>query len=104
MDPAAVGPSITAMSTGLGTFTTMLPNMSDVRRSSPDSVSMCAELRHSEMVAGAITLGAGVILSAITKSPTPAYVAFAVIVGLVVMYEHALRTPPAEMTTTTEAK
>ena len=99
MDPSAIGPSITAMSTGIGAFGSMLPRLSDVRKTNPgDDPTTTADVRHGEVVAVVITVGVGVLMSALTKSNVPTYVALAVAIGLVLVYESTLRSIPTENT------
>lgn len=95
MDPTTVGPAITAMSTGLGTFGSFMPRLSDVRKADPRTdTATAADVRHGELMAVGVTVGVGVIISSLTKSAVPTYVAVAVALGLVLMYEHTLRSTP----------
>lgn len=90
MDPA--GAAITAMSTGLGTFGSFLPRLSDVRKTDPmNDAESIRDVRHGEVMAVVVTVGAGIVLTALTKSNVPTYTALAVALGLVLVYETSLR-------------
>lgn len=97
-----VGPASLALGQGVGAFSMFLPRLSDVRKTDPATDhSMVADVRVGEIAAVALTVGVGAVITALTKDNTPIIVSLVVAVGLVVIYETALRRErPMEQTAT----
>lgn len=85
------GPAAMAVSQTVGSFSTFLPRLSEVRKAAPNDPDMAGDVRMGEVAAVAITLGVGAITSSLSKSPIPIYSALFVAIMLVVIYECALR-------------
>ena len=92
IDPAMVGVTTMSLSQAIGAFTTFLPPIADIRKNDPtNDPEFTADVRMGEVAAVTITIGVGVIISGLTGSSAPALVALLAAVGLVVLYESALR-------------
>ena len=92
IDPGLIGPTTLAISQAVGSFTTFLPSLSDIRQKDPaNNPEFAADVRMGEVAAVCVTLGVGVIVSSLTGSNAPALVAFIAAFGLIVLYESTLR-------------
>lgn len=93
-NPEALGPASLALGNTVSSFSIFLPKLTEVRRAGPYEPSMVKDVRLGQIGAIAVAMGFGAIMSNLSGSPVPVYVAFlmsAVIVGL---YEQALRSEP----------
>lgn len=96
-----MGVAALALGQGFSGFQWFLPKLADVRKAdSKVDTDMVGDVRMGEFAAVTYTLGVGIIASAITKTPVPAYVSAALSIVLVCLYETALRNnrpgnPPA---------
>ena len=87
IDPALIGPTTLAISQAVGSFTTFLPSLSEIRKNDPvNNPEFTADVRMGEVAAVSITLGVGVIVSSLTGSSAPAIVALVACLGLIVLY------------------
>jgi len=91
MDPAVFGPATLAMTQGFTAFNAFLPPLSEVRKRDVTDVEFAADVRMGELAAVGVTLGIGAITSSLTGSPVPTVVAGVMGLGLVFIYESALR-------------
>lgn len=98
MNGEVASAALMTMTSGLGSFTALLPELSDVRKS-VGNMDMVNDVRMGEMAAVTLTLGIGISASVITKSPVPGTVAVVSALALVVMYESVLRSVPKEVAT-----
>lgn len=95
VDPGILGPATLAISQGFTAFSQFMPKLSDVRRADPKADTGTAEdVRIGEIAAVSVTIGMGIIMSSLTGSPVPAFVAVIVSIGLVMLYESTLRRNP----------
>ena len=78
----------------VGLFTSLAPKPGDVRQKSTNDVQFANDLRRSEGIAGGIAIALGTVAAIHSKSFAPLLVSGAAVVGLVVLYEYQLRTPP----------
>lgn len=89
--PEIIGPATLAVSQGFSAFQFFLPRLSDVRKANasanPDIVG---DVRLGEVAAFTLTLGVGAIVSSLTGSPVPTFVALLIALVLIAIYEAAL--------------
>ena len=91
-DPGVIGPAMLGMTQSISLFQTMLPKFSEIRKTNPeDNPAMVQDVRMGELAAVLLTLGIGGMTSALTGSSVPSVVAVTSAVGLVMLYESALR-------------
>ena len=82
---------VLAMTQGTILFVTLLPDVSAMRKAGPGDEGFKADVRTSEGIASALTLGTGLAASLFSKSSTPVLVAIGTVVLLVVVSELLLR-------------
>ena len=91
-DPQAVGLATLCMTQSLTLFQQFLPTFQDISVADPEhDAAMVRDVRMGELAAVVTTLGIGGMTSALSGSSTPAVVAAITSVGLIVLYEYALR-------------
>lgn len=91
-DSGVIGPAMLGMTQSIGLFQTMLPKFSEIRKTNPeDNPELVQDVRMGELAAVLLTLGIGAMTSALTGSAVPSVVAVTSSVGLVMLYESALR-------------
>lgn len=87
-----IGPASLAVSQGFSAFQFFLPKLSEVRRANVDTnPDIVGDVRLGEVAAFTLTLGVGAIVSSLTGSAVPAFVALLIGAMLVFVYEAALR-------------
>ena len=87
-----LGPASLAVSQGISVFLQFLPKLSDVRKADPiGDPSFVGDVRLGEVAATAVCVGVGLIASSLTGDPIPAFVAVAMSLTLIFIYESALR-------------
>lgn len=92
MDSSVIGPATLAASQGFSAFVQFLPRISDVRKADPTvNADMRGDVRFGELAAASVTIGTGLIVSALTKSNVPTMVSIVVSLGFIALYESALR-------------
>ncbi len=92
IDPGMIGPTTLAVTQAVGSFSTFLPSLADIRKNDPiNNPEFTADVRVGEIAAISVTLGVGVIVSSLTGHPAPAIVAFIASLGLIILYESTLR-------------
>lgn len=69
-------------------YTYFLPRLSEVRRAEPDDELMRGDVRLGQIASAALSGGIGAMLSYMTQSPMPMYVAafIALIIGITYQY------------------
>lgn len=87
--PVEFGVATLAVTQAVGAFTAFLPNFTEVGRSNKEEIA--GEVRLGETAAVVIALSIGSLLSWLTSSPIPFFVAAIMTFILVAMYETALR-------------
>lgn len=91
MSSDIVGPAALVVSQAFSGFTQFLPPLAEVRKgdavANPD---LAGDVRMGEIAALTLTIGFGAILSSLTKSAVPAFVALLIGLILVCLYEAAL--------------
>ena len=86
-----VGPASLAISQGVTAFLSFLPKLSEIRKADPATdPGMVGDVRMGEVAATAVCVGVGTIVSSLTGSPLPAFVAVLVALVLICIYESAL--------------
>lgn len=86
------GPAAFVVGQGITAFMQFMPNIKECRRNHPDDdPAFAADVRIGEAAATATTVGLGLIAASFTRSPVPAYLAILLAVGMIVMFESALR-------------
>lgn len=88
----ALGPAVIAIGQSVGAFQFFLPHLSEVRKSSIDTnPDVAGDVRLGEVAASALTLGIGFMVTSLSGSAYPMYVAVLMCFILVCVYETALR-------------
>jgi len=85
-----LGPASISIGQGVAAFFTFMPTLSEVRKAEPGS-DIAADVHHGEICAAVVTFGVAAVISAVTKSSVPLYVAGALTVLMVLIYEATLR-------------
>ena len=88
--------SLLSVTQSIGTFTALLPKLSDVRKATHDS-DVVHDVRMGEVASTALVVSVGVIAYSMVKSPVPAMVAIVSAGALVLMYESVLQATPKEV-------
>ena len=88
---AATGISVTVASMMMSGFTTFLPTLREVRQGSPTDTKMVNDVRYGQMAAGMLAIGIGALMSWLSESPVPMYVAIFATTLYALIYELALR-------------
>lgn len=91
MERNDLGPSMVALTTGIGLFTTFLPPLTEVRKNSRTDSEFVSDVRWGQAAAAALTLSLGGIAAVYVNDPAPLILAVAFAGGLVLLYEMALR-------------
>lgn len=91
-NPDLLGPTSLAITQGVSAFMAFLPKLSDVRKSNLTDVDMVGDVRLGEIAATTLCVGMGTIVSSLTGSSIPTFIAVLVSAILVCIYEGALRT------------
>lgn len=92
IDGALIGPTSMGLTQAISLFQGFLPKFSDIRKQNPTSnPDFVQDVRMGELAASLLTLGIGTIMSSLTGTPYPAIVAAITALGLVALYESALR-------------
>lgn len=95
MDPSVVSASLLSVTSGIGVFTGLLPELSEVRKTLPDT-DVANDVRMGEFAATALVVGIGVTATAMTKNPAPFIISIVSAIVLVSMYESVLHATPVE--------
>jgi hypothetical protein len=90
VDPSIWGPATLALTQGISSFNSFLPNMTEIRQHSPDDEEFVKDVRMGEITAAGLTIGVGAIASSLTSNPTPVVVSLVMAFGLIMVYETAL--------------
>lgn len=88
---AAAGISVTVTSMMMSGFTAFLPTLREVRQGSKDDPKMVNDVRYGQFAAGVLAVGIGALMSYLSGSATPLYVAFFTTMIFAMIYELALR-------------
>lgn len=91
--PAEAVPLATMVITqGFSVFNSFLPDLVEIRRQTPgDDPAFAADIRCAEAMASALVMGIGFLVSTLIQQPYPLYVSFAVVGGMVALYEYTYR-------------
>lgn len=87
----ALAAATLSLSQSVGAYAFFLPRIDEVRRAGRNDAKMVGDVRLGQVASGVLTIGIGAIMSNLTGSSLPLYVAIAV--GLIIagLYEIALR-------------
>lgn len=92
VNPGIIGPATMSLTQSLSLFQGFLPKFTDIRRENPVSnPEFARDVRMGEMAAALLTIGIGATMSALTGSPVPSVIALFTVIGLITLYESALR-------------
>ena len=92
IDPGLIGPTTMGLTQSLALFQGFLPKFTDIRRQDPASdADFVKDVRMGELAAALLTIGVGAIMSSLTGTPYPAVISVISALGLVMLYETALR-------------
>jgi hypothetical protein len=100
VNETTVQTTLLSVTTCVSVMATLLPPVSEVRRSQGDP-STEADVRTAEITGAVIALGIGATASLLTKSHVPFLGAVLATIAFVGMYEKVLITPPREATNVT---
>lgn len=90
-NPEALGPASITLGTATSAFMGFLPKFSDIRRAEPDDEGMKKDVWLGQVAAAAVAIGTGLIVSSLSGSPVPAFVAVLMTVVLAWCYQSAMR-------------
>lgn len=91
-DANIFGPAMLGVTSGIQSFLTLMPKITDIRAANPsENPGIAADVRLAEVAGVTLTLGVGVIASSLTGSPVPAFTSLLMSVILVTIYESTLR-------------
>lgn len=88
--PEILGPTTLAITQSVGLFSMLLPKFTDVKNGNPHDPEFATDVHIGEIAASSLTIGIGVIVSGLTGSPVPAFVALLMCAILISLYERAL--------------
>lgn len=88
--------ALMCVTTSVATFTSLMPNLSDVRKASPNT-DVQNDVRMGEMTSAVVIIGIGLLGTFLVKSPVPAMASVLSVAALAVMYEIVLATNPKEL-------
>lgn len=88
---AAAGISVTVTSMMMSGFTAFLPTLREVRQGSPKDPQMVNDVRYGQLAAGVLAVGIGALMSWLSESAVPMYVAIFATILYSIIYEMALR-------------
>ncbi len=92
IDPGLIGPTTMGLTQSISLFQGFLPKFNDIRKENPmTNPDFVSDVRMGELAASLLTIGIGAIMSSLTGSPYPTMIAFISAVGLILLYESALR-------------
>lgn len=97
MESNVAGASLLAVTSSVGIFTALLPELSDVRKGS-ETGAVAEDVRMGEFASAALVVGIGFTATAMTKSATPLVVSVMSAGILIGVYESVLRATPKENT------
>lgn len=90
-DGFATGVSVTVAGMMMSGFSSLLPTLREVRQASPGDQTMVNDVRYGQCAAATLAIGIGALMTWLTKSPVPLYVAIAAALLYAGIYEMALR-------------
>lgn len=77
---------------GINTMQQYSPKLSEIRRANVvDDPAFAGDVRLGEIATAIVTVGIGILASSLTETSTPAIVSVFVAVGMIALYEIALR-------------
>jgi hypothetical protein len=88
-DPNILGAATIGLTQGLSSAQAFLPKLSDVRKGA--SPELIGDVRMGEVATAIVTIGIGAIVSSLTGSPIPTFVSALIVLGIILLYEAALR-------------
>lgn len=88
---AAAGISVTVAGMMMSGFTTFLPPLREIRQATPGDATMRHDVRYGQCAAGTLAVGVGGLMSWLTGSSTPIYIAIFTTLLYAAIYEMALR-------------
>ena len=92
VDPGIIGPATMSITQSLSLFQGFLPRFTDIRKENPlGNPEFVKDVRMGELAASLLTIGIGAMMSALTGSSVPAVLALITVIGLVTLYESALK-------------
>lgn len=86
-----IGAAVLAATQGMTAFYQFMPRIADVRKADVGDPTTRGDVRMGEFAATGVTLGTGIIVSAVTKNKLPLLIAGVTVAGFVFLYEMALR-------------
>ncbi len=90
--PELLGAATIGLSQGFAASQSFLPKLSEVRKTDASkNPEIIGDVRMGQIATAVITIGTGAIVSSLTGSPIPTYVAVVVVIGIAALYEVALR-------------
>lgn len=92
IDPGLIGPTTMGLTQSISLFQGFLPKFNDIRKENPlNNPDFVQDVRMGELAAALLTIGIGAVMSSLTGTPYPALISFISAVGLIMLYETALR-------------
>lgn len=92
IDPGLIGPTTMGLTQSISLFQGFLPRFNDIRKENPvKNPDFVNDVRMGELAAALLTIGVGAIMSSLTGTPYPALISLISALGLIALYESALR-------------
>lgn len=92
IDPGLIGPTTMGLTQSISLFQGFLPKFNDIRKENPMSnPDFVQDVRMGELAAALLTIGIGAVMSSLTGTPYPALISVISALGLIMLYESALR-------------
>ncbi len=98
MNGTVFSATMVPLTSAVGIFTGMLPDIKDVRKATRQDATMKHDMRVGQAAASVVVLSLGAAASHFSKSRLPLIASLIVVIGLVVMYETILTVTPPERT------
>lgn len=74
---------------GIGIFTSIMPDRSEIVREKP-TPELLHDMRNGELVASALTLGLSALIAFIVRDMSPIYIGLGTVVVMVALYEYVM--------------
>jgi hypothetical protein len=92
IDGGLIGPTTMGLTQSISLFQGFLPKFNDIRKEDPThNPDFVQDVRMGELAAALLTLGIGAVMSSLTGTPYPALISLVSCLGLIALYETALR-------------
>lgn len=92
MDATTVNVGLLSITAATGLYTSLLPDLQDLRRANLGDHDVVADVRVGEIAATALTVAIGLTASSLIKNPVPAMLSIVAAGAMLTTYESVLHT------------